>query len=192
MRGGRACADWFSYQITVPESVCESSLMIWLRGWFVERKPSQTTHHTLSSTWYALILFKPWSRLVLLQWLPICWIVKTKSWVKASMDDFILTHWRKMSTKRGLYDISYHNSWYRSRKIKEDTLAQQKEKNLPFNLSLYLSQSNVRVDHRIFSNKNDQEIFKLATLLMIENPLFFMQIGNVWPKNHINCFYFYL
>ena len=58
-------------------------------------------------------------------------------------------------------------------------IAQQKEKNLPFNLSLYLSQSNVRVDRRIFSNKNDQEIFKLATLLIIENPLFFMQIGNV-------------
>ena len=30
-----------------------------------------------------------------------------------------------------------------------------------------------------FSNKNDQEIFKLAMLLMIENPLFFVQIGNV-------------
>ena len=29
-------------------------------------------------------------------------------------------------------------------------IAQQKEKNLPFNLSLYLSQSNVRVDRRIF------------------------------------------
>ena len=58
-------------------------------------------------------------------------------------------------------------------------IAQQKEKNLPFNLSLYLSQSNVRVDRRIFSNKNDQEIFKLATLLIFENPLFFMQIGNV-------------
>ena len=58
-------------------------------------------------------------------------------------------------------------------------IAQQKEKNLPFNLSLYLSQSNVRVDRRIFSNKHDQEIFKLATLLIIENPLFFMQIGNV-------------
>ena len=89
-------------------------------------------------------------------------------------------------TKRGLYDISYHNSWYRSRKI----IAQQKEKNLPFNLSLYLSQSNVRVDRRIFSNKNDQEIFKLATLLMIENPLFFMQIGNVWPKKSYKLFLF--
>ena len=64
-------------------------------------------------------------------------------------------------------------------KITAFTVAQQKEKNLPFNLSLYLSQSNVRVDRRIFSNKNDQEIFKLATLLVIENPLFFMQIGNV-------------
>ena len=25
-------------------------------------------------------------------------------------------------------------------------------------------------------------------LLMIENPLFLMQIGNVWPKNHIIIF----
>ena len=58
-------------------------------------------------------------------------------------------------------------------------MPQQKEKNLPFNLSLYLSQSNVRVDRRIFLNENDQEIFKLATLLMIENPLYLMQIGNV-------------
>ena len=69
-------------------------------------------------------------------------------------------------------------------------IAQQKEKNLPFNLSLYLSQSNVRVDRRIFSNKNDQEILKLATLLIIENPLFFMQIGNVWPKKSYKLFLF--
>ena len=48
--------------------------------------------------------------------------------------------------------------------------------------------SNVRVDRRIFYNENDQEIFKLATLLMIEIPLFLMQIGNVWQKNHIICF----
>ena len=41
-----------------------------------------------------------------------------------------------------------------------------------------------------FSNKNDQEIFKLATLLMIENPLFFMQIGNVWPKKSYKLFLF--
>ena len=27
----------------------------------------------------------------------------------------------------------------------------------------------------------DQEIFKLARVLMIENPLFLMHIGNVWP-----------
>ena len=71
-------------------------------------------------------------------------------------------------------------------------IAQQKEKNLPFNLSLYLSQSNVRVDRRIFSNKNDQEILKFAMLLIIENPLFFMQIGNVWPKNHINFLFLFL
>ena len=42
-----------------------------------------------------------------------------------------------------------------------------------------------------FLMKNDKEIFKLATLLMIEIPLFLMQIGNVWQKNHIN-FYFFL
>ena len=41
-----------------------------------------------------------------------------------------LTHWRKMSTKRGLYDISYHNSWYRSRKIKEDS-STEREKSPP-------------------------------------------------------------
>ena len=35
------------------------------------------------------------------------------------------------------------------------------------------------------ANKNDQEIFKLAMLLMIENPLFFMQIGNVLTKKII-------
>ena len=40
--------------------------------------------------------------------------------------------------------------------------------------------------------KNDQEIFKLATLLMIEIPLFLMQIGNVWPKNHIIIIFFFL
>ena len=49
----------------------------------------------------------------------------------------------------------------------------------PLRFELYLSQSNVRVDRRIFLMKNDQEIFKLATLLMIEIPLFLMQIGNV-------------
>ena len=41
-----------------------------------------------------------------------------------------------------------------------------------------------------FSNKNDQEIFKLATLLMIEKPLFLMQIGNVWPKKSYKLFLF--
>ena len=32
-------------------------------------------------------------------------------------------------------------------------VAQKKEEKLPFKLSLYSSQSNVRVDHRIFSNE---------------------------------------
>ena len=44
-----------------------------------------------------------------------------------------------------------------------------------------------------FLMKNDKEIFKLATLLMIEIPLFLMQIGNVWPKKFIIIFFiFYL
>ena len=43
-----------------------------------------------------------------------------------------LTHWRKMSTKRGLYDISYHNSWYRSRKIKEDSSTEREKSPLQF------------------------------------------------------------
>ena len=63
---------------------------------------------------------------------------------------------------------------------KSREIAQKKEENFPFNLSLYSSQSNVRVNHRIFFQmKNDQEILKLATLLMIGNPLFLMQIGNI-------------
>ena len=43
-----------------------------------------------------------------------------------------LTHPRKMSTKRGLYDISYHNSWYRSRKIKEDSSTEREKSPLQF------------------------------------------------------------
>ena len=41
-----------------------------------------------------------------------------------------------------------------------------------------------------FLMKNDQEIFKLATLLMIKNPLFLLQIGNVWQKKSYNFFIF--
>ena len=46
----------------------------------------------------------------------------------------LLTHWRTMSTKRGLYDISYHNSWYtcRSRKIKEDSSTEREKSPLQF------------------------------------------------------------
>ena len=42
-----------------------------------------------------------------------------------------------------------------------------------------------------FLMKNDQEIFKLAMLLKIENPLFLMQIGNVWPKKKKSYFFFF-
>ena len=50
-----------------------------------------------------------------------------------------------MSTKRGLYDISYHNSWYRSRKIKEDSSTEREKSPLQFepifsmNFELYAS-----------------------------------------------------
>ena len=62
---------------------------------------------------------------------------------------------------------------------KSRKIAQKKEENFPFNLSLYSSQFNVRVNQWIFQAKNDQEILKLAMLLMIGNPLFLMQIGNI-------------
>ena len=43
-----------------------------------------------------------------------------------------------------------------------------------------------------FLMKNDQEILKLAMLLMIEIPLFLMQIGNVWQQKKIIIFLFFL
>ena len=87
------------------------------------------------------------------------------------------------------YDISYHNSWYRSRKIKEDSSTEREKSLLQFEPIFITVQCTSR-SQDFFLNENDQEIFKLATLLMIENPLFLMQIGNVWPKNHIFFIYF--
>ena len=94
-----------------------------------------------------------------------------------------LSHRRKMSTKSGVYDISYHNSWYtctcRCRKIKEDSSTEREKSPLQFEPIFITVQCTSRLQD-FFLMKNDQEIFKLATLLMIENPLFLMQIGNVF------------
>lgn len=66
---------------------------------------------------------------------------------------------------------------FRSRKVKKNSSKEIRK--FPFNLSLYSSQTTVRVHHRIFFQmKNYKYILKLATLLMIENPLFPMQIGS--------------
>ena len=51
---------------------------------------------------------------------------------------------------------------------KSRKISQKKEENFPFNLSLYSSQSNVRVNRKdFFQMKNAQEILKLAMRLMI-------------------------
>ena len=90
------------------------------------------------------------------------------------------------------YDISYHNSWYRSRKIKEDSSTEREKSPLQFE-PIFITVQMYESIAGFFFNENDQEIFKLTTLLMIENPLFLMQIGNVWPKkSYIFLFIFYL
>ena len=88
------------------------------------------------------------------------------------------------------YDISYHNSWYRSRKIKEDSSTEREKSPLQFEPIFITVQCTSR-SQDFFLMKNYQEIFKLATLLMIENPLFLMQIGNVWPKFFFIFFFFF-
>ena len=62
-------------------------------------------------------------------------------------------------------------------------IAQKKEKNLPFILSLYLSQSNVRLGRKTFSFENDQEILKLTMLLMIKIHYFYGKLAMFDQKN---------
>ena len=75
----------------------------------------------------------------------------------------------------------------------EDSSTEREKSPLQFTAYIYHSPMYESIAG-IFSNKNDQEIFKLATLLVIENPLFFMQIIWQWLDQKIiyHCIYFYL
>ena len=88
------------------------------------------------------------------------------------------------------YDISTITHDIGVEKIKEDSSTEREKSPLQF--ELYLSQSNVRVDRRIFLMKMIKKSQIGNAFSDWKSTYCLMQIGNVWPKNHIFFIYFYL
>ena len=86
--------------------------------------------------------------------------------------------------------IITHNSWYRSRKIKEDSSIEREKFPLRFEPIFITVQCTSRLQD--LSNEKWSRNLHIGNAFNDWNPTIFMQIGNVWPKNHIIYFLFLL
>ena len=107
----------------------------------------------------------------------------------------LVTHWWfNPSTHRvhktWTFLIITHNSWYRSRKIKEDSSTEREKFPLQFEPIFITVQCTSRSQD--FSNEKWSRNLQIGNAFNDWNSIIFMQIGNVWPKNHIIFFYFLL
>ena len=111
----------------------EGSSSAWSGDWTIEAEATSQLILIKLNLRYDLILSDDdYFDNIEIDFLPSFILAILHAWHYNRLKPTLLTHWRKMSTKRGLYDISYHNSWYRSRKIKEDSSTEREKSPLQF------------------------------------------------------------
>ena len=103
---------------------------------------------------------------------------------------FEITHPRTGVHKTWTFLIITHNSWYRSRKIKEDSSTEREKFPLRFEPIFITVQCTSRSQD--FSNEKWSRNLQIGNAFNDWNSTIFMQIGNVWPKNHIIFLFFLL
>ena len=111
----------------------------------------------------------------------------TVHWVGVRVGDRVNPSTHRVH-KTWTFLIITHISWYRSRKIKEDSSTEREKFPLRFEPIFITVQCTSRSQD--FSNEKWSRNLQIGNAFNDWNSTIFMQIGNVWPKKKKKCEFF--